>query len=693
MVEEPIKKILKDFGLTEKESEVYIFLSKHGVLKCGEISKAMKRHKAQIYRILKILQSKGLLEITLESPARFVPVSFEKVLDSSIKAKHEEAALMEKKKKEVIEYWKNIRQAELESSLQKFIVLEGNRKIFQKITQMITDTKSKFTTITTVPNLLRADSFGVFDAALSNPFKKEIQFRFLTELSSQNLGAVKTLLGNSRRSGFDFKVRNPELGLQLSPHMVIRDNDEMVFFINKNNNSEAAQDELCLWTNCKELVRSFAGVFDDYWRNSTDIAMKITEIETGKPIPQTYTMVEAESAKKKFDESLEAAKDDIIFLTSAEGLIGLSKKILLLKKWARSGVFVRIMAPIVSENLKAAQTLRECCFVKHTPASYLNTTLVDGRHLFQFKDQSSNQEQAKAPLDFQNAIYTNDWGYVEKTKNMLNDIWKNAHELSDVTVVSLKEFLSPPPPALPKPNNEYTKMMGWIDYPKHNVISEKEIVNKFLNAKRIPAKDPLKDIARFYSSRGVGIIQPPEKLYLPIIIVMAFSFNEKSSFGEENRLMVYSQVEGPKGHFFLPVATVGDNPQAMDFLKGTQAGTPSAKTQTVKKGELEVRLQGNTLFAGWTVPIFLHQGRILPPAGLLFEAYGETKTAFRKAVSPSGRMQVQEFLLSQANLTFFHQLLKYSAPTTDAFLHKQCVSTTYPPPNGSNKNGTSEQNE
>jgi hypothetical protein len=337
------------------------------------------------------------------------------------------------------------------------------------------------------------------------------------------------------------------------------------------------------------------------------------------------------------------------------------------------------MAPIVSENLKAAQTLSECCFVKHTPASYLNTTLVDGQFLFQFKNQPPNQEQAKALLDFQNTFYTSDFEYVEKTKNMLSDIWKNAHELSDVTIVSLKEFLSPPPAPLPKKNSEYTKMMGWLDYPKHGVISEKEIANKLLNAKRIPAKDPLKDIARFYGSRGAGIINPPENFNLPVMIMMAFSFNEKSSFGAENRLMVSSRVDGPKGHSFVPVATVGDNPQAMDFLNGTQAGTPSAKTQLVKKDELEVRLQGNTLFAGWTVPIPLHQGRILPPACMLFEAYGETKTAFRKSVSPSGRMQVQEFTLSQATLTFFHQSSKYSGPGTDAFLHKKVVTTTYPP--------------
>lgn len=90
--EETVRKVLRDFGLTDKETDVYIFLAKHGVMKGGEISKQTKTHKALIYRILKSLQSKGLVESTLEFPARFTAVPFENVIDLNIRAKQEEAA-------------------------------------------------------------------------------------------------------------------------------------------------------------------------------------------------------------------------------------------------------------------------------------------------------------------------------------------------------------------------------------------------------------------------------------------------------------------------------------------------------------------------------------------------------------------------------------------------------------------------
>ena len=55
----------------------------------------MKIDKGQIYRILKNLQKKGLVEATLEYPTRFTAVPFEKVIDSFIKSKREEVAQIE----------------------------------------------------------------------------------------------------------------------------------------------------------------------------------------------------------------------------------------------------------------------------------------------------------------------------------------------------------------------------------------------------------------------------------------------------------------------------------------------------------------------------------------------------------------------------------------------------------------------
>ncbi len=85
--EDIVKEVLRDFGLTQKEIEIYIFLAKHNPIKGGEIAKRTKTHRALVYRILGSLQRKGLVETTLESPTRFQATPFESILDQNIRAK------------------------------------------------------------------------------------------------------------------------------------------------------------------------------------------------------------------------------------------------------------------------------------------------------------------------------------------------------------------------------------------------------------------------------------------------------------------------------------------------------------------------------------------------------------------------------------------------------------------------------
>lgn len=346
--EETIKKVLKDFGLTATEAEVYLFLSKHGVLKGAEIARQIKKDKAQVYHLLKSLQAKGLVESTLEVPVRFAPIPFENIVESTIKAKRDEAARIESTKQELFTYWTSLSKTKLELPLEKFTVIQGRDKVYSKISQMIAETKSQLSTVTTVTGLLRANQFGLYDAVSKHPRKSQIQFRFLTELSSQNLNGLKTILSEISETGFSFRGRTPDLGLSLFSRMVIRDNEETLFFITPRTvSSNQEHDDLCLWTNCKSLVDSFTAVFEELWLNSTDIVKKITEIEADEPILKTSIIEDALTAKEKSEQ------EETLVVTSSKGLMESSKNIRKhvispKTKWLSAKRFAILVAAIVA---------------------------------------------------------------------------------------------------------------------------------------------------------------------------------------------------------------------------------------------------------------------------------------------------------------------------------------------------------
>jgi sugar-specific transcriptional regulator TrmB len=634
--EETIKKILKNLELTEKEAEVYVFLSKHGVLKCGEIAKGMKRHKAQIYRILKILQTKGLLESTLEAPTRYTAVPFETVLDLSIKAKRDEAAQMEKTRQDILDYWKNISQPRLEPPLGKFVVIEGNHKIYPKIAQIIKDTKDQLSAIATVSGLARADQFGTFDAIFTHPLRSSIQFRFLTDLSSQNLDAMKTLLKRTYETGLNLKGRNSDIGLQ-SPRMVIRDGEEILFFITPRPDTPTTEQDVCLWTDCKELVRAFSTVFEDLWRNSTDIEKTMAEIEGGS-VSQRISIGNAEAAKKAYDFVIGSAKGQILMLTSSNGLVSLWKNTALTEAWFKRGISVKIMAPITTVNLKAALQLSEHCSVRHVPSGYIETTVVDKKHIFQFNPPLRDQESPETTRHFENTFYNSDREHIKRITLMLNNIWKGAATPSNVTLDSA---------SMPLPT---------VDTPD-TIAKSAEAMKNF----------PAKDLPKSRSMGGIVLIHPPSHLGLPVIRIGAAHYEKESTFGEGNSLYVHLRLKTPKGYDFVPTALVETNEKALIPQVSAVSGTPGAKNfQLVKPYELQIRKQGNMLFAGWTVRIPLPPtNHCLPPSCMLLEAYGQTThTTSSSTYAGAGIALTSEYDRSDAFVTFLDPSWKYAGPGT-----------------------------
>ena len=183
MGEETIKKVLMSSGLTEKEAEVYIFIAQHDVRTGAEIAKLLRKDKAQVFRILRRLQAKGFMEATLDFPSRFTVVPFENVIDSLVKSKQEEITSIKEAKKDLLDFISKKRKAEV---LEKFLVIKGSRRIYQKISQIIKDTKHQLSLAATFKDLMRSYRFGIFDNALDHPLRSHVQFRFLTEFSKRN---------------------------------------------------------------------------------------------------------------------------------------------------------------------------------------------------------------------------------------------------------------------------------------------------------------------------------------------------------------------------------------------------------------------------------------------------------------------------------------------------------------------------
>ncbi len=105
-----------DLGLTEIDAEIYLLLCREGSQKGSSIAEALKLYKQQLYRSLKRLQKKGVVNASLERPARFSAMSLEKVIDFLIETKKEQALALQESKKELLSKWQSMIKKEHEDN-------------------------------------------------------------------------------------------------------------------------------------------------------------------------------------------------------------------------------------------------------------------------------------------------------------------------------------------------------------------------------------------------------------------------------------------------------------------------------------------------------------------------------------------------------------------------------------------------
>ena len=677
--QEKVLKTLEDIGLTKIEAKVYVFLAKKGTQKAQDAAKQLKIAKQQLYPSLKALQSRSIVIATLEHPARFSAAPFEKALDLLAKAKMEEAKIIQQNKNSLLSDWQSIVIKEADDRSAKFTVIEGRKYVYSKIQQMIQETKRQFSIVTTVPGLIRAEQYGLLDVAFNHTLKSTVQFRFLTELSELNAGAMGKLLERAPKNGFNLKGRNPELGLKLSSRMVIRDDEELLFFI-----TPSAEDDSCLWTNCKELVYSFVFVFEELWRNSTDIEKTISNIKKGETA-KTQLFNDEKAASKKYEELLNSAKEEIIELTSADGLIDLWKKLsvwTILKTCAEKGILIKIMAPITSENFEIAKKLSKYFEVKHAPVSYLETTIVDGKHLFQSK--ATFGDEKVTPPRFQNSYYTNDSELIEKMQSILKHLWKTSRVPSTTTLESItnttKAALRTQSSLNPHHIIKRIDAPALVEEEKLEGLTERDILKMHINAQRYPNTNFSGGITRTYGHVGHAVVHPPSKLNLPELLFFFIHVEKYSRFGAEDVLQVFVGQKTKSGYGYIPIVFMADNYEALDFQRSALAGLfPKDKFQLVEKDEIQVQMHGNNLFCGWTMEIPLTQKYTLPPGSILLEGYGEVKPDVLEMQYPSGYKLWDPYNGLEAFVTYFHPASKYSGPGTDGFILRDAVLEMRPP--------------
>jgi sugar-specific transcriptional regulator TrmB len=108
MSQERVIKALINLGLTPEDADVYVHLARQSPQKARNIGEALKMQDQHLYRCLRSLKNKEIVDVTAEHPTEISAIPFEKALDLLIKAHLKESQNIEQEKEEILSQWRSI---------------------------------------------------------------------------------------------------------------------------------------------------------------------------------------------------------------------------------------------------------------------------------------------------------------------------------------------------------------------------------------------------------------------------------------------------------------------------------------------------------------------------------------------------------------------------------------------------------
>src|SRR5512143_4042272 len=100
--------LLKCFGFSRIEAEVYVYLAKKGPTKTKDLTIKLRMTKQQLYPALKELKKKRVVASRPERDTLLWAVAFEELLNRYVKTNLEQAGILKETKEELLANWENM---------------------------------------------------------------------------------------------------------------------------------------------------------------------------------------------------------------------------------------------------------------------------------------------------------------------------------------------------------------------------------------------------------------------------------------------------------------------------------------------------------------------------------------------------------------------------------------------------------
>jgi sugar-specific transcriptional regulator TrmB len=245
---------LKDLGLTNVQAKIYLALTKSTTINVAAISKLSNIQRTDLYRALRELEEKGLVEREITHPISYKAVSLKEGVSTLLGEKEKKHSKLRKKAKKLrkkstfIDYSAADEQA-------KFTIVPKLR-VPRRISKAITQTEESINLVISRPSLLKRRLF--FSTEIEKARSKGVKWRYIVDKSCREEPFLKQLA----RLKEDPSCKIATLDNLPKTIIGIYDQKQVLVF---ENATDSIGGSAALWSNNESLVSIMTDYFERLW--------------------------------------------------------------------------------------------------------------------------------------------------------------------------------------------------------------------------------------------------------------------------------------------------------------------------------------------------------------------------------------------------------------------------------------------
>ena len=272
-MDERAHKLLMQYGLSDRESLVYLSLLANGKQSAGEIAKAVEIRRMEAYRIIKRLADSGVVVATPGNPVKYTGEPIEQVVAMMMDREVKKLDEMEKGRAEVVSIGKTLAPRAGRRDEYSFRMIQGREQIYAQVLRMVAGAGADLEMVLTRNDLMQLHLLGLAEG-LKEARKRGVKARVLSVSDHQtNEASEATLRVADLRHSDDFaksRIVIADKGQVLSS-LVLDD------VVGRKNERDVA-----IWTNSGDYAGTMLPMFEKAFAGSADARERLRELKTGR---------------------------------------------------------------------------------------------------------------------------------------------------------------------------------------------------------------------------------------------------------------------------------------------------------------------------------------------------------------------------------------------------------------------------